>query len=167
MNKRIGCAALALLLMFTLAACGDGDADIYSSESDYLPSIAPPLDVAITDCLSSAQVSIIMDRQMLASEPYEDGTWVMYMSDDGLASVSVSMENATEAVYDAMIAELTGGETVEDLSARTYWYPTIGEMIDFCEGYSIAVTVTDPSVANTYGLCHAVVKTMRNNLQAE
>ena len=166
MNKRMECAALALMLLLSLAACGNGDADIYSSESDYLPSIVPPLDVAITDYLPQGQLGAIMGKKMLASDPYEDGTWVVYTSEDGAASVSVSMENEAETIYDAMITELTGGETVVDLGARAYWYAERGEMIDYYEGYSIAVTVTDPSVANTYGLCHAVVKTIKNNIAA-
>ena len=167
MNKKVLCAVLALLLMFTLAACGEGDADIYSNESDYLPPITPPLDIAITACLSQGQVSAIMGKTMTASEPYEEGTWVMYTSADGTASVSVSMENQTEAIYDAMIGELVGGEAVTDIGTRAYWYAATGEMIDYCAGYSIAVTVTEPSVANTYGLCHTVVKTIQNNLTTQ
>ena len=50
---------------------------------------------------------------------------------------------------------------------RAYWYAATGEMIDYCAGNSIAVTVTEPSVENTYGLCHTIVKTLRNNLQAK
>ena len=170
--NRLGCgsiaffAVLVLALTLTLTACG-GDADVYSNVSDYLPPIEPPLDLAITDCLPQGQVGAVMGKPMTASDPYEDGTWVIYTSDDGTASVSVSMENQTEAIYDAMVADLVGGEAVTDLGARAFWYAERGEMIDYCDGYAIAVSVTEPSVENTYGLCHTIVKTLRNNLLAK
>lgn len=169
MNKRKWLAlALAAMMLLSLAACGnkaeDGD-DL--STGDYLPNITPPLDVAITDCLSAAEVSTIMGAQLTASDPYEDGTWVVYSSEDGLRSVSVSMENTTIALYDAMIGELAGGEKENSLGDRAYWYGVTGEMINYCEGYSIAVSVNDPSVSNTKGLCQAVMKKIADNLQAK
>lgn len=169
MNKRKWLAlALAAMLLLSLAACGgkgeDGD-DL--STGDYLPDTKPPLDIAITDRLSAAEVSTIMGAQLTASDPYEDGTWVMYSSADGLRSVSVNMENTTTALYDAMIGELAAGEKETSLGERAYWYGATGEMINFCEGYSIAVSVNDPSVSNTKGLCQAIMKKIVDNLQAK
>lgn len=164
--KRMTAVALAVLLSVSLAACG-GNKTPDGSEMDYLPSIPPLLDVAITDCLPESDVGNIMGVPMSASDPYEDGTWVMYTSDDLVRTVSVSMENATEQIYDEMIKGLSGGKQIKELSARAYWYEDRGEMIDYCNGYSIAVTVTDPYVANTYGLCQAMVKKIRENLSGE
>ncbi len=157
---------LAALMLLSLAACGnkeDGGESL--APSDYLPDITPPLNIAITDCLSAAEVSTIMGVAMTASDPYEEGTWVIYSSEDGLRSVSVSMENTTIPLYDAMIAELSGGEKEATLGDRAYWYALTGEMINYCEGYSIAVSVNDPVVANTKGLCEAVMKKLADNLQ--
>lgn len=169
MNKQKWLALmLAALMLLSLAACGnkgrDGD-DL--STDDYLPDAKPPLDVAITDCLSAAEVSTIMGVQVTASDPYEEGTWVIYSSEDGLRSVSVSMENTTIALYDAMIGEMSAGEKEPSLGYRAYWYSIMGEMINYCEGYSIAVSANDPTVASTKGICQAVMKKIVDNLQAK
>lgn len=168
MTKRrwISLLLVAVLLM-SFTACGKGKDGEDLAPSDYLPDITPPLDIAITDRLSADEVSTIIGVPMTASDPYEDGTWVIYSSADSLRSVSVSMENATTAVYDAMIAELSGGEKVPEVSDRAYWYAQRGEMINYCAGYSMAITVTDPTVASTYGLCQAVAKKLADNLQAQ
>lgn len=166
MNKNKWIAVLlSALMLLSLTACG-GKGGEELAPSDYLPDITPPLDVAITDCLSADEASTVIGVPMTASDPYEDGTWVIYSSEDGLRSISVSMENATIGVYDAMIAELSGGEAQTTLGHRAYWYSLSGEMINFCEGYSIAVSVNDPTVASTRGLCEAVMKTIVDNLQA-
>ncbi len=168
MNKQKWLAlALAVMLLLSLVACGNKDGSESLAPSDYLPDITPPLNVAITDCLSAAEVSAIMGVNMTASDPYEEGTWVIYSSEDSLRSVSVSMENTTIALYDAMIAELSGGEQETTLGYRAYWYGITGEMINYCEGYSIAVSVNDPTVASTKGLCNAVMKKIVDNLQAK
>ena len=169
MNKRQWLAlALAAMLLLSLAACGDigGDGGDLAP-SDYLPDTKPPLDIAITDCLSAAEVSTVMGMTMTASDPYEHGTWVVYSSEDGLHSVSVSMENTTTPLYDAMIAELSEGEKEATLGDRAYWYGITGEMINYCEGYAIAVSVSDPSVSSTKGICQAVMKKIVDNLQAK
>lgn len=160
--------ALAALMLLSLVACGDkdtGDGDL--APSDYLPDAQPPLDIAITDCLSETEVSTIMGVTMTASDPYEHGTWVVYSSEDGLRSVSVSMENTTILLYDAMIAELSSGEAESSFGYRAFWYGVTDEMINYCEGYSIAVSVNDPTVQNTRGLCQAVMKKIVDNLQAK
>ncbi len=168
MNKSRWCAlVLATMLLLSLVACGNKDGSESLAPSDYLPDIAPPLNITITDCLSAAEVSTIMGVDMTASEPYEEGTWVVYSSADAQRSVSVSMENATAELYDAMIAGLTGGEQDAALGERAYWYDLTGEMIHFCEGYSIAVSVNDPTVVSTKGLCQAVMKKLVDNLQAK
>ncbi len=169
MNKKKWLALLlAALMVLSLAACGNkgGDGDDLSA-GDYLPEVKPPLDIAITDCLSAAEVSTILGVEVTASDPYEEGTWVIYSSADGLRSVSVSMENTTVPLYNAMITELSGGEEENSLGDRAYWYGITGEMINFCEGYSIAVSANDPSVSNTKGLCQAVMKRIVDNLQAK
>lgn len=166
MNKNKWIALLlAATLLLSLTACG-GKGGEELTPSDYLPDITPPLNVAITDCLSAAEASDIIGVPMTASDPYEDGTWVIYSSTDGLRSVSVSMENATVGVYDAMIKDLSGGEAQSTLGHRAYWYGLTGEMINYCEGYSIAVSVNDPTVPNTKGLCEAVMKKIVDNVQA-
>lgn len=157
---------LATVLLLSLAACGEGKGEEDLAPSDYLPDITPPLNIAITDCLSADEVSGIVGVPMTASDPYEDGTWVIYSSADGARSVSVSMENTTAELYDAMIEDLPDGEKEPSLGDRAFWYSSNGEMIHFCEGYSIAVSVNDPTVANTKGLCEAVVKKIADNLQA-
>ncbi len=159
---------LAVLMLLSLAACGDKGKDGDDlSVGDYLPETTPPLDIAITDCLSAAEVSTIMGIDVTASDPYEEGTWVIYASADGLRSVSVSMENTTIPLYDAMIAELSGGEKETSLGYRAYWYGITGEMINYCEGYSIAVSANDPNVSSTKGICQAVMKKIVDNLQAK
>ncbi len=170
MNKRkwLALALAAMMMLLGLVACGDKGADDGDlAPSDYLPDAKPPLDIAITDCLSAAEVSTIMGAELTASDPYEDGTWVMYSSADGLHSVSVSMENTTIPLYDAMIAELSSGEAESSLGYRAFWYGLTGEMINYCEGYSIAVSVNDPTVSSTKGLCQAVMKKIVDNLQAK
>lgn len=169
MNKRQWLAlALAAMLLLSLAACGEKGGDGGDlAPSDYLPDTKPPLDIAITDCLSAAEVSTVMGMTMTASDPYEHGTWVVYSSEDGLHSVSVSMENTTTPLYDAMIAELSEGEKESALGDRAYWYGITGEMINYCKGYAIAVSVSDPSVSSTKGLCQAVMKRIVENLQAK
>ncbi len=159
---------LAALMLLSLAACGDkGEDGDDLSVGDYLPETTPPLDIAITDYLSAAEVSTILGVEVTASDPYEEGTWVIYSSADGLRSVSVSMENSTLPLYDAMIAELSDGEQEISLGDRAYWYGITGEMINYCEGYSIAVSVNDPTVANTKGICQAVMKKIVDNLQTK
>ncbi len=159
---------LATTMLLSLAACGDkGEDGDDLSAGDYLPEVKPPLDIAITDCLSAAEVSTILGVEVTASDPYEEGTWVIYSSSDGLRSVSVSMENTTIPLYDAMIAELSDGEKETTLSDRAYWYGITGEIINYCEGYSIAVSANDPSVASTKGICQAVMKKIVDNLQAK
>ena len=159
---------LATTMLLSLAACGDkGEDGDDLSAGDYLPEVKPPLDIAITDCLSAAEVSTILGVEVTASDPYEEGTWVIYSSSDGLRSVSVSMENTTIPLYDAMIAELSGGEKETSLGDRAYWYGITGEMINYCEGYSIAVSANDPLVSNTKGICQAVMKKIVANLQAK
>ena len=158
---------LAALMLLSLAACGNKEEGGESlAPSDYLPDAQPPLDIAITDCLSAAEVSTIMGVTVTASDPYEEGTWVIYSSEDGLRSVSVSMENTTIPLYDAMIAELSGGEKETSLGYRAYWYGITGEMINYCEGYAIAVSANDPNVQSTKGICQAVMKKIVDNLQA-
>ena len=165
MNVRKWTAVFAALLVFMmiplLSACGDDPIE------DYLPSIVPPLDVAITDCLSAAEVSAIMGADMTASEPYEDGTWVVYSTADGMRSVSVNMVNKTEALYDAMLAELSDGVAVTELGPKAYWYASVNEVIFYCKGYAIGVSVTDSTVLNTGGLCRAIARKLQNNLSAE
>ena len=160
--------ALAVLMLLLLAACGnqeDGGESL--APSDYLPDAQPPLDIAITDCLSAADVSTILGVEVTASEPYEEGTWLIYSSADGLRSASVSMENTTTPLYDAMISELSGAEKETSLGDRAYWYDLTGEMINYCEGYSIAVSANDPMVASTKGICQAVMKKIVDNLQTK
>lgn len=165
MNKKQWLSILlAAVLLLSFTACGNGGGDL--APSDYLPDITPPLNVAITDCLSAAEASGIIGVTMTASDPYEDGTWVIYSSSDGLRSISVSMENTTSDLYNAMIEDLSGGEAQTSLGHRAYWYGLTSEMINFCEGYSIAVSVNDPTVPNTKGLCEAVMKKIVDNLQA-
>lgn len=156
---------LAAVLLLSLAACGNKGGDDLTP-SEYLPDITPPLDVAITDCLSATEASSIVGVSLIASDPYEDGTWVIYSSEDGLRSISVSMENTTSDLYNAMIEDLSGGEAQTSIGHRAYWYSLSGEMINFCEGYSIAVSVNDPTVQSTKGLCEAVMKKIVDNLQA-
>ena len=155
-------------MLLSLAACGDKEEGGESlAPSDYLPDAQPPLDIAITDFLSAAEVSTILGVDVTASDPYEEGTWVIYSSEDGLRSVSVSMENTTIPLYDAMIAEMAAGEKETTLGYRAYWYGITGEMINYCEGYSIAVSANDPNVSNTKGICQAVMKKIVDNLQAK
>lgn len=168
MNKNKWLAlVLATILLLSLVACGNKDGGESLAPSDYLPDITPPLNIAITDCLPADKVSNIMGVPMTASDPYEEGTWVVYSSADGTHQVSVSMENTTTELYDAMVAGLSGGEQEPTLGPRAYWYGLTGEMINYCEGYSIAVSVNDPTVASTKGLCNAVMKKIVDSLQAK
>ena len=79
----------------------------------------------------------------------------------------VTIVPATIALYDAMIAELSSGEAEASLGYRAFWYATTGEMINYCEGYAISVSVNEPTVQNTRGLCQAVMKKIIDNLQAK
>ncbi len=158
----------ALLMALSLAACGNkNNEEDTLSAGEYLPDITPPLNVAITDCLSADAVSAIIGVPMTASEPYEEGTWVVYSSQDGTHSVSVSMENTTTVLYDAMVADLSGSEQEQALGERAYWYEQTEELINYCNGYAIAVRVSDLTVMNTKGLCQAVMKKITDNLQAK
>jgi predicted small lipoprotein YifL len=160
--------ALAALMLLSLTACGNKKVGTESlAPSDYLPDVQPPLDIAITDCLSAAEVSTILGVDVTASDPYEEGTWVIYSSEDGMRSVSVSMENTTIALYDAMIGEMSGKDAENSLGYRAYWYGVTGEMINYCEGYSIAVSANDPNVSNTRGICQMVMKKIVDNLQSK
>ncbi len=161
--KRILTALIAVLLVASLAACGKPN-DTPLTESDYLPSYQPALDIGIVDRLSAAQVSDIMGTEMTVTGPYEDGTWVIYVSANGSKRVSVSMKNTTTELFDAEIANLKDGKAIPSLGQRAFWYPTSGEVICFHGGYSIAVSVTDSTVAKTQGLCEAIVGKIITNI---
>ncbi len=164
MTKRVFVWIAAVLLLLSLTACGGENPVSDLTEEEYLPSITPPLDVTITDCLTAAQVSEIMGVDMTASAVYEHGTWVQYLSQDGKQVVSVSMENTTVELYDAMIAGLSGGEKSALVGERAYWYEASDEVIFFFNGYSGSVQVTDPTVVSVKGLCEATAAKIVANL---
>ncbi len=163
MKKRMWVLLLSAFMLLSLAACsGVGDADDLS-EGEYLPSYVPELDVVITDCLPAEQVSTIMGVEMTASDPYEDGTWVVYSSADG-RQASVNMKNATAEAFDDMLSALNAPEAAPLIGERAYWYAETGEIIAYHDGYAISVSVIDPTVVSTKGLCEAITLKILMNL---
>lgn len=158
---------LAVLLLLGLTACADKAEDGAESLTveEYLPEIVPPLNLSITDCLSEAQVSEIIGVDMVASDAYEHGTWVIYSSEDGRRQVSVSMENTTAELYATLIQSLPEAQAFSELGDNAYWNAPTSELIYYIEGYQIAVKVTDSTVYNTKGLCLAIVKVIETKLQ--
>ncbi len=162
MPKRLLAGLFALLLLCATAACAAQDDPI--PESDYLPSYTPALDQDIAGCLPAEQVSTILGVPMTAGEPYEDGTWLIYTSADSRRQVSLNMIGSTAALFGDQIAGLTDLEPLPALGEHAYWFATSGEVILFHGGYSIAVSVTDPTVASTRGLCEALASRVIANL---
>ncbi len=166
MQKRWLAGLLAVVLLLSLAACDKKEEkDKELTEEEYLPEIEPPLDVAITDCLPAEQVSAIMDVEMTASDPYEDGTWVIYSTKNGTL-VSVNMKNASTEAFDSQVAELSG-ESVPSLGERALWLAASEEIVFYYEGYMISVQVTDATVPSTEGLCNAIAAKLAQNLHAK
>ncbi len=154
---------LAIALVFTLGGCGKSD-DTPLATSDYLPPHQPAMDTGIIELLPATQASSIMGMPMTASDPYEDGTMVAYTSADNKKQVLVNMKNTSATLFDADIAELTDSEAIPALGERAIWCPATDEVICYHGGYAIGVSVTNPAVANTRGLCEAIADKIISNI---
>lgn len=126
--------AVALLL----CSCGTNAEEDYNYED----LIEAPVDISVTDCITEQQVSDVMGTTMVLLGTFEDGTQVIYTSEDSLCQVNVNLKNQTRESFDAHIASLGDSvEMVTSVGEVAYWCEETGELLVYHNGYFLGVAV--------------------------
>ncbi len=133
MGKRMGALTAALLLLLSLAACGDE-----MKEMDYSALIEEPLDISLEDCLDAATLNTLIGYDMELVGVFEDGTQMVFTGIAG-SQVTVNAINETRQGFDKMMADMTGLEAVEGLGEVAWW--SAGELMTYADGYALSVVV--------------------------
>ena len=151
--SRIGAVALAAVLLLT--ACGQGDKDNKKDAQtatttgaviNYEDYITPVVDRGIIDCISADQINGLLEGygysyRIALQDGYTD-SMAMYQSEDGLHTITLSLENMARESFDAIAANpALGWIALTELGEAVYWNGDQTELIAYQNGYAFSMAV--------------------------
>ncbi len=145
--KRWLCLILALFLLGTAAACTADEPAEDKKEPETSETVPPLLNVNLETLLTPEQIGDAIGAAVGKPQMYEDDTWAHYTGTDSAATVDISMDQTTRAVFDAR-AELYESRTEAPfLGEVSWWNRETGELLTYGGGYTISVRVgfADPT----------------------
>ena len=155
MNKifRIGTVALAVVVLLT--ACGKGDKNDKKDQQtatttgaviNYEDYITPVVDRKVVDCISADQINGLLEEygysyRIALQDGYTD-SMAMYRSEDGLHTITLSLENMARESFDAIAANpALGWVALTELGEAVYWNGDQSELIAYQNGYAFSMAV--------------------------
>lgn len=143
---------VGLLGALLLTGCHAGST-ASDAQPDYSALIVPPVDLAITDCITEQQLTTVLGYPMHLLGTFEEGTQAVYLSEDSACQVTIHMINQTRAGFDAMVANAIVPMILQDgLGEAAYWYEGKTQLMAYCDDYAVdvAVTCADTDQIETY-----------------
>lgn len=140
-----------ILLTLSLLLCGCSAAE--PKELDYDKLVVPPVDLAITDCITDQQLSTVLGHSMQLLGVYEEGVQAIWQSDDGACQVTIHMMNQTREVFDSQITDAEVEMTMQEgLGEIAYWYESRTQLMVYANGYAldVAVVCSDTPLTEPY-----------------
>lgn len=140
-----------ILLTLSLLLCGCAAAE--PEELDYDKLVVPPVDLAITDCITDQQLSTVLGHSMQLLGVYEEGVQAIWQSDDGACQVTIHMMNQTREVFDSQITDAEVEMTMQEgVGEIAYWYESRTQLMVYANGYAldVAVVCSDTPLTEPY-----------------
>lgn len=175
MNKifRIGTVALAAVLL--LAACGKGDKDNKKDQQtatttgaviNYEDYITPVVDRKVVDCISADQINGLLEEygysyRIALQDGYTD-SMAMYRSEDGLHTITLSLENMTAEAFETIATNpVVGWIALPEVGENVYWNSNQTELITYQNGYAFSMAVQNMPNAVMVGMAEIVLENLR------
>ena len=167
--SRIGAVALAATLLLT--ACGKGDKDNKKDAQtatttgaviNYEDYITPVVDRGIIDCISADQINGLLEGygysyRIALQDGYTD-SMAMYRSEDGLHTITLSLENMARESFDAIATNpALGWIALTELGDAVYWNGDQSELIAYQNGYAFSMAVQNMPNAVMVGMAEIVL----------
>ena len=174
MNKisRIGAIVLAAVLLLT--ACGKGDksdkkdqqtATTTGAVINYEDYITPVVDRKITDCITVEQINGLLieyaySYRMSLQDGYTDSV-AMYQSEDGLHTITLTLENMTAESFEAIATNpVVGWIALPEVGEKVYWNSNQTELIAYENGYAFSMAVQNMPNAVMVGMAEIVLENL-------
>ena len=141
------------VILFALSLLLCGCAQQPAEELDYEKLVVPPVDLAITDCITDQQLSTVLGHSMQLLGVYEDGVQAIWQSDDGVCQVTIHMMNQTREVFDTQITDAESAMTMQEgVGEIAYWYEGRTQLLVYANGYAldVAVNCSDTPLTEPY-----------------
>lgn len=143
--KRIGCFLLAVLMLFSLAACKDTKPQpVPPAEEEWEPSVPEARD--LTGLLTAAEVSAAVGQTVGEGVMQEHDTVLLFSSEDYATQVSLLVEEPTVKAteyLDILAGQYPEGMLVEapNLGDKAFWCAESGELLVATGKLVVAVNV--------------------------
>lgn len=167
--SRIGAVTLAAALLLT--ACGKGDKDNKKDAQtatttgaviNYEDYITPVVDRGIIDCISADQINGLLEGygysyRIALQDGYTD-SMAMYRSEDGLHTITLSLENMARESFDAIATDpALGWIALTELGDAVYWNGDQSELIAYQNGYAFSMAVQNMPNAVMVGMAEIIL----------
>ena len=166
---RIGAAALAAAVL--LSGCGGKDKKSSSPKKtnatvNYEDYITPVVDRKVVDCISADQINGLLEEygysyRIALQDGYTD-SMAMYRSEDGLHTITLSLENMTAEAFETIATNpVVGWIALPEVGENVYWNSNQTELITYQNGYAFSMAVQNMPNAVMVGMAEIVLENLR------
>lgn len=172
MHKIYRVALVMLAAVLLLTACGKKGGSSKDSDKkggttgasiNYEDYITPVVDRKITDCISVEQINGLLSDygysyRMNQQDGYTDSV-AMYQSEDGVHTITLTLENMARDSFDAIATDPTiGWIALTELGEAVYWNGDQTELIAYQNGYAFSMSVWNMPNAVMLGMAELVLQ---------